>query len=256
MAYTVVIDDDFDFDFLWTKTQDIKGRNSTIYIGGTESCPIARIIVKGSGLVVVPQGIKVAMIEDFLHSNTLAIPKSLKALQIKSSTVKKYNLYIPDSLQELALTSSAGLESSFDVSKLTNLKSFKYSQAPAVKNIGKLPENLEYLTLCNVGLKEIPKNLPVSLKELSIKRFENVISFPDLSYLTKLTFVGIEYTAVSKFSKNPPPSKAYLQFLEIPLGSANCPENYKKRSNELYAFISIPIYKVVNGKVVLAKPLK
>jgi hypothetical protein len=256
MGYTLLLDDDLELDFLWSKTQDIKGYNYTIYIGGDEDCPIARIVIKGSGDVVIPQGIKVALIENFIPSNTLAIPKSLKALQIKSITVRKYEIYIPDSLRELALTSSAGLESSFDVSKLTNLKSFKYSQAPAVKNIGKLPESLEYLTLCNVGLKEIPKNLPVSLKELSIKRFENVISFPDLSGLTKLTFVGIEYTAVGKFSKNPPPSRTHLQFLEIPLGSANCPENYKKRPNELYTFITIPIYKVVNGKVVFVKPLK
>lgn len=253
MPYKPVFIGDFEYDFKWLSHKIIHEDNNTIFIGTSKRKDTARIIVKGSGVIKIPENIKIVMIEKFLDTNTLEIPKSVRALQISSKTVKKYNISIPDTVKELDIVSEAQLEHRFDVSKLKNLRAFYFSYAPNVKSIGKLPENLEYLTLSNLGLKTFPKKLPLSLKEMYIKHFKNVIDFPDLSYLKNLEFVGIEYTAISKFSKIPPSPKAYLQFIEIPQGSAKFPDSYKERPSSLRVFTCDPYYHVINGKVQFQK---
>lgn len=254
MPYKQVLTPGFGYNFEWVSVNIEPSKNIAIWVGAGKANDTIKIFVKGPGIIDIPKNIKNVIIERFLGTNTLIIPKSVTALLVSSQTVKKYDINIPHTLKELRLHSTEKLESWFDISKLSNLKAFDYSQAPTVKHIGILPKSLEYLTLSNIGLKTFPTKLPVSIRGIHFKHFENSINFPDLSYLTKLRYIYLSTIAISKFSKYPPPVKTILEFADIPKGSAKVPDIYKQPPRSFLKLDTTSVVRtVVNGKVVRAK---
>ena len=253
MVYKEVFSGDFMYDFKfdgkYTKTDT---ENFNVIQGIGKDSGVMQLIMKKPVPYTIPEGITKLIIHGYIDDSLVTIPKTVKALEIMSNPVKKLNLTIPMNVKELIIAADGALEVPIDVSKMKNLRSLTYARSPKLKKLGILPDKLEYLTLSNMGFKTFPKNLPISLVEIRIKRFKNVINFPDLSYLKNLKFIGFEYTAVSKFSKISPPVKAYLYFLEIPTGSAKFPPNYRDRPESI--FITDPYYHVIDGKVVFIRP--
>lgn len=142
---------------------------------------------------LVPKDVKCVFFDRCEGIQMPKLPDSVEILYIRKCNFKKF--YFPKGLKEMYFDFSPSIKTLPDLSMLKKLWSLDINSVVELRFLPKnLPASLKMLTLIgNDNLKTSLSSLPENLEYIYIKNCYNIVTIPSLSYLEKLIFFNADY---------------------------------------------------------------
>jgi hypothetical protein len=142
---------------------------------------------------LVPKDVKCAFFDRCEGTAMPKLPDSVEVLYIRKCNFKKF--YFPKELKEIYFDFSPTIKTLPDLSMLKKLWSLDINSLVELRFLPKnIPSSLKMLTLLgNDNLKSSLTSLPENLEYIYIKNCYNIATIPSLSYLKKLKFFNADY---------------------------------------------------------------